>query len=133
MVRMIYVYTCPANLFSMVWPPTLMGRVMNEAEPEDLIKAFRGLCRDLHVGQLVGDLDAVCIRFEKLMRDVLRVTVRPAAVLLQQAAEPVEQVAQDIVKGIALGKPVIYTPGIWKILMQVIIHLPLFIFDRMKI
>ena len=45
----------------------------------------------------------------------------------------VEQVAQDIVKGIASGKPEVYTPGIWQIIMLVIIHLPRVIFNKLSI
>lgn len=65
----------------------MAGRAKNEAQPEDLIKAFRGFSRDLNVGLLVGDLDVVCTNFEKLMCDVLRVSVRPTALLLQQASK----------------------------------------------
>lgn len=45
----------------------------------------------------------------------------------------VESVAQDIVKGIAKGKPVVYTPGIWQIIMLVVMHLPRVIFNKLSI
>jgi short-subunit dehydrogenase len=50
-----------------------------------------------------------------------------------QKMASVEQVAQDIVKGIAAGKPVVYTPGIWQIVMLVVMHLPRSIFNRLDI
>lgn len=45
----------------------------------------------------------------------------------------VEQVAQDIVKGIAAGKPVVYTPSIWQVIMLVVMHLPRVIFNKLNI
>ena len=45
----------------------------------------------------------------------------------------VESVAQDIVKGIAAGKPVVYTPGIWRVIMLVVMHLPRIIFNKLSI
>ena len=45
----------------------------------------------------------------------------------------VEQVAGDIVRGIEKDKPVIYTPGIWAMIMLVIANLPRFIFNKMDI
>jgi len=50
-----------------------------------------------------------------------------------QKMAPVEQVAQDILKGIAAGRPVVYTPGIWQAIMLVIMHLPRFIFNKLNI
>jgi short-subunit dehydrogenase len=50
-----------------------------------------------------------------------------------QKLASVEQVAQDIVKGIAAGKPVVYTPGIWQIIMLVVMHLPRVIFNKLSI
>ena len=47
-------------------------------------------------------------------------------------ADP-EQVANDIVRGIATGKRIVYTPGIWALIMLVIRHLPHFIFKRMDV
>jgi decaprenylphospho-beta-D-erythro-pentofuranosid-2-ulose 2-reductase len=49
------------------------------------------------------------------------------------ALASVEDVADDIVKGIAKGKPVIYTPSKWALIMMIIRHLPRFIFNRMDI
>ena len=46
---------------------------------------------------------------------------------------PVESVAKLIVDGIAAGKPVVYAPGKWWLIMMVIRHLPAFIFNKMKI
>ncbi|AGW91646.1 hypothetical protein N234_16575 [Ralstonia pickettii DTP0602] len=45
----------------------------------------------------------------------------------------VEDVAKCIVDGMAAGKPVIYAPGKWAVIMMVIRHLPRFVFDRMDI
>jgi len=45
----------------------------------------------------------------------------------------VENVAKDIVKGIDLGKRVIYTPAKWQLIMLIIQHLPSFIFNKMNI
>jgi decaprenylphospho-beta-D-erythro-pentofuranosid-2-ulose 2-reductase len=44
-----------------------------------------------------------------------------------------EKVAADIVSGIAAGKSIIYTPGKWRLIMLVIRHLPVFVFNRMNI
>ncbi len=46
---------------------------------------------------------------------------------------PVEQVAQCIVDGIAVGKPVIYAPAKWWLVMMIIRHLPRFIFNKLDI
>lgn len=46
---------------------------------------------------------------------------------------PVEDVARQIVEGIAAGKPVIYAPGKWWLIMMIIRHLPAFIFNKMNI
>jgi decaprenylphospho-beta-D-erythro-pentofuranosid-2-ulose 2-reductase len=45
----------------------------------------------------------------------------------------VENVAAAIVAGVAKGKPVIYAPGKWFLIMMVIRHLPRFVFNRMDI
>jgi short-subunit dehydrogenase len=45
----------------------------------------------------------------------------------------VEEVAETIVKGVARGKPVIYAPGKWWLIMMVIRHLPRFIFNKLDI
>lgn len=44
-----------------------------------------------------------------------------------------EAVAQSIVQGIDQGKPVIYAPAKWMLIMMIIRHLPRFIFNRMDI
>lgn len=46
---------------------------------------------------------------------------------------PVEQVAAEIVAGIARGQPVIYTPKKWWLIMMVVKHLPRFVFNRMNV
>lgn len=46
---------------------------------------------------------------------------------------PVEDVARQIVDGIAVGKPVIYAPGKWWLIMMIIRHLPAFVFNKMNI
>jgi len=45
----------------------------------------------------------------------------------------VDAVADQIVAGIGQGKPVIYTPGKWALIMMVIRHLPRVIFNKMDI
>ncbi len=45
----------------------------------------------------------------------------------------VEDVAKCIVDGMRAGKPVIYAPGKWAVIMMVIRHLPRFVFDKMDI
>ena len=45
----------------------------------------------------------------------------------------VGDVARMIVKGIAQGKPVVYAPGKWALIMMVIRHLPRFVFNKMDI
>ncbi len=46
---------------------------------------------------------------------------------------PVDAVAATIVRGIRRGRPVIYAPGKWAVIMMVIRHLPRFIFNRLDI
>jgi decaprenylphospho-beta-D-erythro-pentofuranosid-2-ulose 2-reductase len=46
---------------------------------------------------------------------------------------PVEDVARAIVDGAARGRPVVYAPGKWALIMMVIRHLPRVVFDRMNI
>lgn len=46
---------------------------------------------------------------------------------------PVEGVARQIVDGVEAGKPVIYVPGKWRLVMMVIRHLPAFIFNKMDV
>jgi len=55
--------------------------------------------------------------------------------LKQQGAKlaSVEEVANTIVNGIDRGKPVIYAPGKWALIMMIIRHLPGFVFNRMDI
>jgi decaprenylphospho-beta-D-erythro-pentofuranosid-2-ulose 2-reductase len=45
----------------------------------------------------------------------------------------VEAVAQTIINGIQQGKPVIYAPGKWALIMMIIRHLPNFVFNKMDI
>lgn len=44
-----------------------------------------------------------------------------------------KKVAKDITKGISIGNNIIYTPGKWRWVMLLIVHLPKFIFNRMRI
>ena len=63
-------------------------------------------------------------------------TNTPMTAHLRQQGRPlakVEDVAKIIVKGIAGGRPLIYAPGKWALIMMVIRHLPDFIFRRMDI
>ncbi len=46
---------------------------------------------------------------------------------------PVEGVAKQIVEGVEAGKPVIYAPGKWWLVMMIIRHLPAFVFNKMNI
>lgn len=46
---------------------------------------------------------------------------------------PVDQVAREIVAGIAKGVQTIYAPRKWAVIMQVIRHLPRFVFNKMDI
>ncbi len=46
---------------------------------------------------------------------------------------PVATVAQCIVDGVAAGRPVIYAPAKWRLIMLVIRHLPRFIFHKLNI
>jgi decaprenylphospho-beta-D-erythro-pentofuranosid-2-ulose 2-reductase len=45
----------------------------------------------------------------------------------------VESVAKQIVEGVEAGKPVIYVPGKWRLIMMIIRHLPSLIFNKMDI
>jgi short-subunit dehydrogenase len=53
--------------------------------------------------------------------------------LPQKGLAPVEQVARVIVDGSAAGKPVVYAPGKWFVIMMIIRHLPAFVFNKMNI
>lgn len=46
---------------------------------------------------------------------------------------PVEGVAKQIVEGVEAGKPVIYAPGKWWLIMMIIRHLPSIVFNKMDI
>lgn len=46
---------------------------------------------------------------------------------------PVETVARLIVEGARAGRPVVYAPGKWALIMLVIRHLPAVVFNRMNI
>jgi decaprenylphospho-beta-D-erythro-pentofuranosid-2-ulose 2-reductase len=45
----------------------------------------------------------------------------------------VEDVANSIVQGIQAGKPTVYAPAKWALIMMIIRHLPRFVFNRMNI
>jgi hypothetical protein len=49
------------------------------------------------------------------------------------AMASVEEVAHSIVTGIDAGKPVIYAPAKWAVIMMIIRHLPRFVFNKMNI
>jgi len=46
---------------------------------------------------------------------------------------PVEGVAKQIVEGVEAGKPVIYAPGKWRLIMMIIRHLPSIVFNKLDI
>jgi short-subunit dehydrogenase len=46
---------------------------------------------------------------------------------------PVEDVARATVEGIRRGKPVVYTPAIWRLIMLIVQHLPRPIFNRLPL
>jgi decaprenylphospho-beta-D-erythro-pentofuranosid-2-ulose 2-reductase len=46
---------------------------------------------------------------------------------------PVELVAREIIAGIKAQKTIVFTPSIWKYLMLIIVHLPNFIYNKIKI
>ncbi len=50
-----------------------------------------------------------------------------------QKMASVEQVAGDIVRGMARGQAVVYTPGIWRWVMLVVMHIPRVVFDRIRL
>ena len=45
----------------------------------------------------------------------------------------VESVAKQIVEGIEMGKPLIYTPVQWWLIMMLVRHLPTFIFNKLNV
>ncbi|MBB2486772.1 SDR family NAD(P)-dependent oxidoreductase [Mitsuaria sp. WAJ17] len=49
------------------------------------------------------------------------------------ALAPVETVAEGIVKGMAQGRPVVYVPGKWRLIMAIIRCLPRAVMHRLKI
>jgi decaprenylphospho-beta-D-erythro-pentofuranosid-2-ulose 2-reductase len=57
------------------------------------------------------------------------------AQMKQQGAKlaSVDEVAASIVKGIQAGKPTVYAPGKWALIMMIIRHLPRVVFNRMDI
>ncbi|UMR32523.1 SDR family NAD(P)-dependent oxidoreductase [Massilia sp. MB5] len=46
---------------------------------------------------------------------------------------PVDDVAKQIVAGVEAGRPVIYAPGKWWLIMMIIRHLPSIIFNKLNI
>ena len=53
--------------------------------------------------------------------------------LPQRGLAPVEAVARRTVAGIAAGKPVVYAPAQWWLIMMIIRHLPRFVFNKLDI
>lgn len=49
------------------------------------------------------------------------------------ALAPVEDIAQYIVQGAAKGKPTVYAPGKWFLVMMMLRHLPAFVFNKLDI
>jgi len=50
-----------------------------------------------------------------------------------QRMAPVEDVARATVEGIRRGKPVVYTPTIWQLIMLIVRHIPRPIFNRLPL
>jgi NAD(P)-dependent dehydrogenase (short-subunit alcohol dehydrogenase family) len=46
---------------------------------------------------------------------------------------PVEGVAKQIVEGVEAGKPTVYAPGKWWLIMMIIRHLLAFVFNKLDI
>lgn len=46
---------------------------------------------------------------------------------------PVEVVAKQILDAVEAGKPIVYAPGKWQLIMMVIRHLPAFVFNKLDI
>lgn len=46
---------------------------------------------------------------------------------------PVEDVAKDIIQAIEVGKPILYTPSKWRLIMLIIRHIPFFLFKKIDI
>jgi short-subunit dehydrogenase len=46
---------------------------------------------------------------------------------------PVEDVARATVEGIRRGKPVVYAPPIWQLIMLIVRHIPRPIFNRLPL
>ncbi|WP_226648834.1 SDR family NAD(P)-dependent oxidoreductase [Microbulbifer variabilis] len=46
---------------------------------------------------------------------------------------PVEDVAKQVFEGVKAGKPVIYAPGKWWLIMMIIRHLPAIVFNKVNI
>jgi hypothetical protein len=44
-----------------------------------------------------------------------------------------EQVARDIVRAMARGTPLLYTPGRWRWIMSIVCLIPAFVFNRLDI
>lgn len=45
----------------------------------------------------------------------------------------VEDVAKQIVEGVESGRPVIYAPGKWCLIMMIVRHIPTFLFNRLQL
>ena len=50
-----------------------------------------------------------------------------------QRMAPVEDVARATIDGIRRGRPVVYTPAIWQLIMLIVRHLPRPIFNRLPL
>ena len=77
-------------------------------------------------------------RFAKTPIKIVLIKPGPTATAMtahlpQRGLAAADAVAATIVQGIAQGKPVIYAPAKWAVIMMIIIHLPAFIFNKLDI
>jgi short-subunit dehydrogenase len=77
-------------------------------------------------------------RFAKTPIQIVLIKPGPTATAMtahlpQRGLAAADAVAATIVQGIAQGKPVIYAPSKWAVIMMIIIHLPAFIFNKLDI
>ena len=77
-------------------------------------------------------------RFAKTPIKIVLIKPGPTATAMtahlpQRGLAAADAVAATIVQGIAQGKPVIYAPSKWAVIMMIIIHLPAFIFNKLDI
>ena len=67
-----------------------MSRIKNDAQPEDIIKAIPGNCKHMRLDKAVtASLDAVTEHVERMMIDILDITLRTTSKLLKSACQMV--------------------------------------------